>query len=250
MEGDSDNSLDFPLYTSLFPDISVISKGGCEEVQKAVLGLRDSQNIHDVEAFGLIDRDNRSCEHVKKLAKKGVFALKVYSAEAIYYCSDAIAAVAHRQTESFGGDANKLIESASQEAIKVLRKYAKRMAARRCERQIRERFLSEVPDTESIMGEPTQSICVSIDSLYLDELNRFNKLVEDGELDQLVARYLLRESNVFEKLTKALRCLTKKDYERMVIKLISDDNELSKKLKERIGPLATKLDSLERPKTT
>ena len=51
VEGDSDNSLDFPLYTALFPDISVIPKGSCEEVQKAVLGLKGSSDIHDVEAL-------------------------------------------------------------------------------------------------------------------------------------------------------------------------------------------------------
>ena len=94
VEGDSDKSLDFPLYTALFPDISVISKGGCEEVQKAVLGLRGTSDKHHVEAFGLIDRDDRMDEAVEKLAERGVFALEVYSAEALYYCSDAIAAIA------------------------------------------------------------------------------------------------------------------------------------------------------------
>ncbi len=250
VEGDSTNSLDFPLYTSLFSDISVISKGSCEEVQKAVLGLRDSQDIHDVEAFGLIDRDNRSCENVEKLVEEGVFALKVYSAEALYYCSDAIAAVAHRQAESFGEDPNGLIESARQKAIGALRGYANRMAARRCERQIRDRFLSKVPDTESIIAESIQSFCVSIDSLYQDELKHFNKLVEGEYLDKLIARYPLRESNTFAIIASALGCRNKKDYERMVIQLIDKDNELTEKLKKRIGPLSRELNSLERQQTT
>ena len=250
VEGDSGSSLDFPLYTALFPDISVISKGSCEEVQKAVLGLYDSQDVHDIEAFGLIDRDNRPKENVEKLSEKGVFALKVYSAEALYYCSDAIATVARRQTESFGGDPNELIESAKQKVIEVLGKHAQRMSARRCERQIRERFLSDVPDTESIIDKPTQSICVSIDTLYLDELNRFNKLIDGGELDRLVARYPLRESSAFEVLARALKCPTKKDYEQMVIKLIGKDNELTEKLKKRIGRLSAKLDQIKSPETT
>ena len=94
VEGKS-SSLDFPLYTALFPGLSVVSKGNCADVQKAVLGLRGSQDIHHVKAFGLIDRDNRTKEDVKELAEQGVFALKVYSVEALYYCLDAIAAVAH-----------------------------------------------------------------------------------------------------------------------------------------------------------
>ena len=71
-------------------------------MQKAVLGLRGSQKIHHMEAFGLIDRDNRADKDIEKLAEKGIFALKVYSVEALYYCSDAIDAVAHRQAGSLG----------------------------------------------------------------------------------------------------------------------------------------------------
>ena len=52
------SSKDFSLYTALFPSISVVPKGSCEEVQKAVFGLRESADLHRVEAFGLIDRDN------------------------------------------------------------------------------------------------------------------------------------------------------------------------------------------------
>ena len=119
VEGDSAGSLDFPLYTILFPGLSVVPRGSCGEVQKTVLELRDFQGIHDVEAFGLIDRDNRSCEEVDELAEVGIFALEVYSVEALYYCSDAIAAVAQQQANSLGvDDFNELIKSAKQEAFK------------------------------------------------------------------------------------------------------------------------------------
>ena len=53
----------------------MIPKGNCENVINAVLSLRQSQEFHDVEAFGLIDRDNRE-EEVDKLAKSGIFALR------------------------------------------------------------------------------------------------------------------------------------------------------------------------------
>ena len=82
--------------------------GSCEEVQKAVLGLREVQEIDNVEAFGLIDRDNRTDENIEKLAEKDILALKVYSVEALYYCSDAVDAVARQQADSMGIDANGL----------------------------------------------------------------------------------------------------------------------------------------------
>ena len=240
-------SLDFPLYTALFPGLSVVPKGSCVEVQKAVLGLRGSQDIHHVQAFGLIDRDNRTNENVNELAEKGIFALEVYSVEALYYCSDAIAAVAHRQADSLGVDANELIKAARQKAFEVLRNrdLAERMTAWRCERQVRELFLSKIPNWQSIRSNPTQPICVSIDSLYFEELNRFNKLVEEEKLDQLVARYPLDDSPAFQEIARALRCRDRNDYQRMVITLIRMNNQLAQALKSRIRPLSETLDQIE-----
>ena len=113
IEGTS-SSLDLPLYNALFPGLSVVSKGSCIDVKRAVTGLRESCDLHHVEVFGLIDRDALSEEEIRELAKKGVFALGVCSVEALYYCSDAIATVAHRQAESLGFKADEMIELAKQ----------------------------------------------------------------------------------------------------------------------------------------
>ena len=251
VEGDSNNSLDFPLYTALFPDpdISVIPKGSCEEVQKAVLGLRGSPDLHDVEAFGLIDQDNRTDKDVETLVESGVFALEVYSVEALYYCSDAIAAIADRQAESLGTDKDELIKSANEQAIDVLKKQAKRMTARRCERQVKE-TMSKSLNWKMIMDNPTQDIQVSTDNPFKDELDNFKKLIEQGDLDKLIARYPVRESCAFEMIVQSLRCRNQEDYERMVITQIRRDNELAEKLKKRIEPLSEVLESKDSLQTT
>ena len=250
VEGRS-GSLDFPLYTALFPGLSVVSKGNCADVQKAVLGLRGSQDSHHAKAFGLIDRDNRTKENVKELAEQGVFALEVYSVEALYYCSDAIAAVAHRQAESFGVDADELIKAARQKAFDALRNQdiAEEMAAWRCERQARELFLSKLPNWKSIRSNPTQPICVSIDLLYCEELDLFNQLVKEEDLDQLVARYPIDRSPAFQEIARELRCRDRNDYQHMIITLIRNDNQLAQALKSRIGQLSEALDSVENSQT-
>ena len=225
----------------------MIPKGSCEDVQKAVLGLRGSLDIHDVEAFGLIDEDGRPEKDIEKLAESGIFALEVYSAESLYYCSDTIAAIAYEQARLRGEheDEDELVESTRQGAIEVVKKHAERMVARRCERRIRELLLSKIPDWKSLKANPTQEICVSADSPYPEELDNFNKLIENGDLDGLIARYPVRESPAFETIAKSLKCLNKTDYERMVIARIRRDNELVKKLKKRIGPLSEALDRAE-----
>ncbi len=243
-------SLDVSLYSVLFPTLSVNPIGSCEEVQKAVLGLRGSQEIDDAEVFGLIDRDNRGDKDIEKLAEKGIFALKVYSVEALYYCSDAIDAVARQQAASRGIDANGLVKSAKQQVIEELtdQKLAERMAARRCERQIQELALSNIPNWKSIRANPAQRICVPIDpQVYLEELDYFNGLVKEAEIDQLIARYPLRDSRVFEIIATTLKCQNQEDYQRMVVVQIENDKELACKLKSRIDALPEILDSAESP---
>ena len=247
MEGQR-GSLDVSLYSVLFPTLSVNPIGSCEEVQKAVLGLRGDQEIDDAEVFGLIDRDNRTDKDIEKLAEKDIFALKVYSVEALYYCSDAIDAVARQQAASRGIDANGLVESAKQQVIEELtdQELAERMAARRCERQIQELALSNIPNWKSIRENAAQRICVPIDpQVYLKELDYFNGLVKGTNIDQLIARYPLRDSRVFEIIATTLKCQNQEDYQRMVLVQIENDKELACKLKSRIDSLPEILDSAE-----
>ena len=239
VEGES-GSLDLPLYNALFLGISVVPKGGCIAVQKAVSGLRGSLDLHHVQAFGLIDRDDRTEDEIDRLAKENIFALDVYSAEALYYCSDAIAAVAHRQAESLGRSVDEMIKSAKREALKALEhdELAERMAARRCERRVRNQMLSHAPGWKSIKTNATPKIHVCVDSPFSDELARFKKLVIDEKLDDLVARYPLRDSRVFSTIAQALECRDKRNYEQTLLARIGDDPELEKRLRQRIGPLS------------
>ena len=236
------------LYVALFPGLSVIPKGGCRDVMEAVKGLRGSYNLHHVEAFGLIDRDDRTHDQVRKLAEDNVFALKVFSVEALYYCSDSIRAVAVRQADSFGCDADELAVSAKREALGSIRRdnnIAGRMAARKCKSRLRTKILSYLPNCKQIQDAQDSGISVSVDSGYADELSRFEKLVDERKLDDLIARYPLRKSGVFDAIAKALKCPGRKEYERMVLSMVQKDQnqDLTRAIRKRIGPLADKLET-------
>ena len=241
------NSLDLPLYGVLFPELSVIPKGGCHSLIRAVNGLRESYNFHHVEVFGLIDRDDRPENEVAKLGKDNIFALDVCSVESLYYCSDAVTAVADRQAKSLGCESDEMVRMATEGALDAINNaddLRERMAAKRCERLVRSEVESLVPDWRTIKqsGEHLQ-FPASVESPYPGELTRFKELESSEDLDGLIARYPLRESNVFDKITQALRCIDRADYERMVVARVREDEDLACKLKQRIQPLAELLDA-------
>ena len=238
-------SLDLPIYDALFPDISVASSGTSTDVQRAVEGMRGSHDLHHVEAYGLIDSDGRSQETVKDLSDRGVFALDVYSVESLYYCYDSLDAVARWQAQSLGRgrDPGKMRDSALQAAFVALgeAELAERMAARRCEHLVRGQITSQAPDWRTIMDQALSDFQISLKSPFQDELTRFRELLEVRAFDQLVARYPLRDSRVFDAVARALEFSKKELYEQTLIARLQSDAVLAEKLRERIGPLSLAL---------
>ncbi|MCY3899726.1 MAG: AAA family ATPase [Caldilineaceae bacterium] len=242
VEGTESKSLDLPIYSALFPDIFIVPKGSHSDVQKAVAGLRSSQDHHRVEAFGLIDRDNCSDDDVMRLAKGFVFALEVYSVESLYYCSEAIAAIAKWQSDSLAQDADEMFESAIEAALDTLRgdDLAARMAARRTERMVRNRIWNSLPTWKDLKGKTQFDFQMKIDTAYSDELARFETLLSSGELDELVARFPLRESGAFPAICRSLE-LSMHIYRQMLIARVRESEPLAQKLRKRVGPLSSVL---------
>ena len=240
VEGDS-QSLDITLYGVLFPGLSVHPVGGCDDVIKAVDGLRNSAGLHDVEAFGLIDGDNREPKEKERLARRNIFSLKAYSVESVYYCSDAIDAIAYRQAESLGSDANQMIKDATTAALNTLRQsgLADRMAARYCDRKVREYIQSQMPDWKSIPDNAT--ISLEVGDWYRNELAHFDNLLSNEDLATLIERYPIRDSEVPGSIVGALQLKNIKQYEAMLIARAQADTNLADKLRQRIGALTDAL---------
>ena len=236
-------SLDLPIYNALFPDISVIASGTSTDVQRVVEGIRGSYDLHHVEAYGLIDRDGRPHDVVEALSERGIFALDVYSVESLYYCSDSLDAVASWQASSLGREADTMMESTLEAAYVALGEdgLAERMAARRCEHVVRNQIASQTPDWKTIRDHSPSDFEVSLTSPFEDELAKFKELLKAKALDQLVARYPLRDSRAFNVIARALEFSKKEIYEQTLIARVQSDEILAEKLRDRVGPLSLAL---------
>ena len=235
-------SLDVRLYSTLFPDISVVPVGSCDDVIKAVEGIRNSSNLHDVEAFGLIDGDNRDSTDTSRLIERGIYSLNAYSVESIYYCSDAMNAVAQRQAESLGRDAGQMIEDARNGALDELGKgnLATRMAARLCERKVRGELQSLMPDWKTISSNPSHTITLNTGKWHQEEISRFEQLLADKDLEKIIARYPVRESGALGSIATAF-ALNKNNYQDTLIGRVRTDADLAAKLKQLLQPLSDAL---------
>ena len=238
-------NLDLPLYDAIFPQISVVACGSSQDVQRAVDGISGSQELHHIQAFGLVDGDGHPEENVEALAKRGIFALEVYSVESLYYCLESIEVVAQRQAEFLGRDPSQMKDGAVAAAFAVLEKdeLSNQMAARRCVQLVDNKVKSQIPTRKQMEDGSFPPVSVDVEPLFKQEVERFNLLLEAKEFDKLVARYPLRHSRVFSVISESLAFKHKSNYEQALVTRVRSDTSLAVKLRQRIKPLAEAIGS-------
>jgi energy-coupling factor transporter ATP-binding protein EcfA2 len=80
VEGDND-SLDYLIYSAVYPGRYVVSVGGCERVIHFTKALNAAPQLHHLSATGIVDRDRRSTDEVHTLGEKGIHVLDVAEVE-------------------------------------------------------------------------------------------------------------------------------------------------------------------------
>jgi len=66
----TEESLDKPLYGLLFPQITVVPKGNCREVERSTIGVRAAADLNWVHAYGLVDSDGRGHEDRRRRPRR------------------------------------------------------------------------------------------------------------------------------------------------------------------------------------
>jgi len=80
VEGE-ENSYDTRLYREIYKDYYVIPCGGCSKVISSTKAMKENEQLHHLQVFGLIDRDYRSEHEFVALKKHNIYTLKVAEVE-------------------------------------------------------------------------------------------------------------------------------------------------------------------------
>jgi ABC-type cobalamin/Fe3+-siderophores transport system ATPase subunit len=230
-------SLDTPLYSLLFPQVSVIAKEGCREVEYAVRGLRGAPDMHWIAAWGIVDNDQRSREDIARLREAGIWALSHYSVESLYYHPAIVARVALRQAQMIGADAITLMTSALNGAVDAARAQKAHLVTSAVLRLARDRMLNNLPTRESVEGSNSVIVEVDISTLRVAEESRFDSLIDAADWDGLLTRYPLRESSAFHRVVSGLKMPDRGTYQAAVLKLLQDEPAALADLRNLLGGL-------------
>lgn len=219
------HSLDAPLYSLLFPQVSIVPKESCRDVEQAVRGLRSADDVHWISAWGIVDSDQRGVDDMASLKQAGVWALSHYSVESLYYHSSIINQIAQRQAEVFGADAGALCAKAITGAVSAVKAQRDHFVTSAVVRSARKEVLAGLPTRKGLSAAPS-SFKVEVDMQALREAEevRFDGFVAALDWDGLLARYPLRESSAFGRVVDGLKLKDKAIYQASVLKLLQDNN--------------------------
>ncbi len=218
----TERSLDAPLYSLLFPQVSVIPKASCRDVEHAVRGLREAEGMHWVSAWGIVDNDQRTADDITRLWTLGVFALTHFSVESLYFHPRMIELVAQRKASMTGGNAQTLLGNAIQAAVAAAVPQRDHLILKSVERLVRREIFDTLPNREDVKTKPEIVIRVDTNALRSAEEQRFDALVGANDYNGLLQRYPLRESAVFARIVDTIG-ISRPDYEAAVRTVLQED---------------------------
>ena len=254
VEGE-EHSLDAPLYRGLFPDpeLSIVPCGSYKDVIGAVDGIRKSQNIHDVEAFGLIDGDGgwRDDNYIASLEKRGIYVSSCYSVESLYCCKAAIESVARafvsrKDNDNTLDDVDQMVVEAIDDAIEELGKMIPPdvMASRVCVQRVDAQINNKKPTAKDIRTDHGAPVVIKVDEGAVDyenQLECYKSALTEGNFSLITARYPLKDTGVFASIARGFRYPNGEEYVKAVVNLVRNDPALEESLKEKLGGLTKAL---------
>ena len=234
-----ERSLDKPLYSLIFPQVSVIAKSSCRDVEHAVSGIRDAQGLHWLRAFGIVDSDRRTPDDLQNLLNKGVYPIPVISVESIYYAPDLQRRVVGRHATVTGADPNLAVQRGRTEAIAAIRPHIQRLSERVVEATVRRELMTKLPRQADIATSQIFSVIIDVPSIVSDEIERLTQACDTNDLAEIIAHYPVRETPALDRIVTCLGFQNRSQYESAVRKLLMDDEEALASVKALFGTLVT-----------
>lgn len=236
VEGD-DQSLDKTIYTLLFPEATIAAKRSSRDVEQAVTGIRSSQDLHWVSAFGIVDRDGRAAADIQRLELRSIFPLSAYSVESLYYHPRVVRRVATLVAQLQGVRPEVLYDAAMTAALGALQPHVGRLSARAIEKRLRWQVESSLPRWEAIEAGDPFALNLNLQAERDAEIARLEGFIAASDFSEVLSKYPVRETGALNAIATGLRFRTPGEYEATVRKLLTDDADAAAEMRQEFGGL-------------
>ena len=237
----AENSLDKPLYSLLFPMVSVIPKGDFQDVERAVVGARSTEGLLWLRAFGITDGDGLEANQIALKRCRGTYSLPYYSVEAIYFHPCVIRKIASRQAAVTGDDGSLLAECAISAGVAAIKDHTDRLSHNAAKKIIRKSVLEQIPNDDDLLaGRDVEITNNSLDTLEARK-RELDTAVAEGNWEAILKACPIRESGALGKISNALGFRRRHDYQKAVRQLLAEDADALQAVRDLFGDLTAQI---------
>ena len=221
VEGET-GSYDYEIYQCVFPDFTIIPRGGCNKVIESTKALRASTNLHSISAFGLIDRDYRSDEEIEFLEKSGIIFSEVAVIENLLCCPEIVSIVAQNQVLN----ANEILQQVKDFVIKQLTDDFDNQVSFRTALEINFRlnaFNQKAIGKEALkLGIEDLVKSIDVDAMYEKNIALYQKIIDERDLEGALKKCKIK--GLLPQMYQFFN-LGNKDYPNLVLRLLKTDKK-------------------------
>lgn len=176
------NSFDTQLYTAIYPQYHVIPCGSCSQVIERTKVFKNNPTLHELEVYGIIDRDYRSDYEIEKYKEDNIFTLKVAEVENLFITKEIIRLIA----EHMGKDADEVFEEIKNYVID--KRFSNQIESQICQSVVAQiKFkLANADISKKSNDEAKQSLESVIENINYEQIrtvesNRFQQALESRD---------------------------------------------------------------------
>lgn len=239
----TESSLDKPLYSLIFPMVSVIPKGSCHDVERAVVGGRAAEGFHWLRAFGITDGDGYTPDQIQEKRDKGVYTLPFYSVEAIYFHPRIIESIAVRQADVIGEDASALTTRALEAGVAAIADHTERLSQKVVKKSVRKLIIERIPNDDDLLAGQPVTIENNAAAIRAPRKSELDAAVANGDWQTILEKSPVRETSALADISAALRFQNIDLYEKAVRHLLAEDNHALEFVRGLFGDLCEQLES-------
>ena len=220
-----DSSLDRALYNLIFPMVSVISRGSCREVERAVVGVRAGEGFHWLRAFGIADGDGYAPDQIQVKRERGVYVLPFYSVEAIYFHPKIIEFIAERMGSVRGEDVSTLTRKATAAGVAAIVGHTERLSKKVVKKSVRKQITEQIPNDDDLLGGQPVTLQNDASAILATRKRELDSAVSQGDWETILTKCAVRDSRALADIARALGFPKIHDYEKSVRQLlvVNDD---------------------------
>lgn len=201
IEGDAQRSIDAKLYPLIFPDYTVRPLGSCNKVIESTRTFNDLKAFHQLDSYGIVDRDRRDEHEVEYLRRKKVMVPEVAEVENILMLEPVIRAVA----EYRGRNADKVFGKVRQAIVNQFRHEYRSQALQHTRHRVKRITEYRIDGRFGSIGMLEKHIMSLVDEinprgLYEQFCKDFSRYADEGDYASILRVYnqksMLPSSNV------------------------------------------------------